>query len=417
MISYKEALALIEKQASRWNGRLESEIVPLNLACGRILAHGLSAQDNNPRFDNSAMDGFALRSAETAAAAAENPIEFTVAATVGAGRKWPAGAEEEAAARRPHCCLEIMTGAPFPGEFFDTVIRLEDVESHVRADGTTASIRISRPAAAEENIRRTGSDFRRGESLIDAGAVIGPQHVLCLSTAGTTHIPVYRRLRVAFFSTGSELATDDNYELGASEIRDSTTPLLQSAFDRYELDAIYCGIVPDRADQLEKALATALNLRPDLLITTGGVSVGKYDLIPGLLQDCGAQVLFHGAAIRPGKPILFATLPGGADVFSFPGNPVSVAAGIRFFLLPYLWSAYGTPPRLPQILPLSAAVKKPKNMTYFQQGILTPDGLCELPQQQSYRVSPLLRAEGWIIGPAESNLLEAGQRVEWHSLW
>ncbi|RIL03464.1 MAG: molybdopterin molybdenumtransferase MoeA, partial [Proteobacteria bacterium] len=255
------------------------------------------------------------------------------------------------------------------------------------------------------------------------GTRMGPQHLVALSMAGVASIEVYARPRVVIISTGNELVSFDSSEPLEYQIRNSTAPLLVAALKACGVSIEFQGIVADDAEQLERALLTAIEQRPDIIITTGGVSVGKFDLVESAFSKLGGKVHFHKAAVRPGKPILFGEFAGyeftgkGPTFFGLAGNPLAVAAAIRFFVKPYLCALFGEGPEKPQRLPLTEDVQKPAGLSFFQGGVRDGQGVKALSGQASFMAASFLKAEGWIVGQPELARINAGDLVEWYPLW
>jgi molybdopterin molybdotransferase len=404
MIPYEQAVAILrELGATR---RAPAEEVPLDEAIGRVLAAEVRSPEDVPSFDNSAMDGFALRAADTAGAAADRPVRLRV---VGCRH---AGEAPDAAEHSSGTALEIMTGAAVPPGL-DAVVKIEDVGATRQPDGSVSEIRLTRPLRPGENFRGRGEDIRQGQPLLPAGSVLRPEHLLALGGLGITRLRVRRRPSVAVLATGLELVPHDTLELVPGMIRNSTSGYLLAALADSGARGSFEGIVRDDVDDFRRRLARALDGGADVLVTTGAVSMGRHDFVVDALRDLGARVAFHKTAIRPGKPLLVAVLPAAGravPVVGFPGNPVSTAVGHRFFLDPFLRETLGRAPESAVRARLVAASPKPEGLRCFYKGRveLGPEGARArlLAGQESFRVGPLLEANGWVVLP------EAGVRVE-----
>ncbi|MCM2279945.1 MAG: molybdopterin molybdotransferase MoeA [Oligoflexia bacterium] len=391
----------MERASEHGPGR---ERVALDAASGRVLAVGLACPENVPPFENSAMDGFAVRSFETREASPERPVRLRVLGTVSAGDPPVSGG------RVPASAWEIMTGAAMPlspgssdeprGEplTYDAVIKVEET----RREGT--ELLIERPVRAGENVRGRGEDFRSGDPLLSAGGRIGPYQVLALASLGISELEVVRRPRVAVFSTGRELASPSRLKLAPGMIRNSTGPYLQAALPLFGAEVDYRGVIADDPERFFVELQALLSGpdRPELVLTTGAVSMGVHDFVPAVLERLGARIHFHKVAIRPGKPLLFAELPGGGPLFfGVPGNPVSSAVGLRFFVVPALRALQGEAPEKPTLARLEASSRKPDGLRCFYKARLAEaEGRLQvsaLPGQASFKVSPLLRSNAWVV--------------------
>lgn len=414
MISYAEALRIIEVEGAKRRGHLRSECLPILECIGRHSSKDIDSLDNNPRFDNSAMDGFAVVASETIVASASSPLRLLVTGCLAAGDMLP----PDATKTKDRTCIEIMTGAKIPESPYDTVVRLEDVEEECDQSGQLVAVSLRAPVKTGENIRREGDDIRTGDRLFSKGTGIGPQHLLALSMVGYSTLDVFERPRIVVLSTGNEIVPFDSPEISAQQIRNSAAPLLCSVLKLYGADVFFHGIVRDNPEEIRRALLEALEKKPDLIVSTGGVSIGKFDFVKSVLEECGAEIHFHKVAVRPGKPILFGGFASkGPAFFGLPGNPIAVAAATRFFVRPYLGALYGENREVPHLLPLSQEIRKPEGLSFFQRAIRDAQGVRVLPGQASFMAASFLKAEGWVVGAAKAAVLKQGELVEWYTLW
>jgi len=319
-----------------------------------------------------------------------------------------------------------MTGARMPECGYDSVVRLEDVK--IERDGERiVAISLVRPVQLGANVRYVGEDFKIGQRIVSPGTRLGPQHILGLATLGHHTIEVSVRPRVVGIYTGDELVGCSEAELGPSQIRNSTAPLLKSILEGYGAEVVACDVASDRREGVRAALERAIVACPDLVVTTGGVSVGKFDLVEDVLRELGAQIFFHKVAVRPGKPILFGELPTPGNVlvgsgqalicFGLPGNPIAVAAGARFFVLPFLRALLGGSLEVAHRLPILEQASKPGGLVFFQRGVRFGQGVKALNGQASFMTSSLMEAEGWIVSHSEGPVIAKGELVEWYPLW
>jgi molybdopterin molybdotransferase len=373
-------------------------------AVGRVLRRDVTSACALPPFDNSAMDGYALGGgAEALPAGSEWPIEGEQAAGDGV-RGHAQGA------------WEIMTGARLP-DGLDRVIPVEQTE---RLDAP-ARVRLLAEVAAGQNVRTAGSDVAAGETVVAAGTVLGPQHLMLLAALGVGAVEVSVRPRVAALCTGRELVDDPAAPLAPGLIRNSNGPFLAARIPRAGAELVHAETVGDDVDAFLAAVDRARAAGARVLVSTGAVSMGRYDFVPAALERLGAEVLFHKVAIRPGKPLLFARLPDGTLFFGLPGNPIAVAAGLRFFVEPALRAMLGLPPERTWRVPLAAAFAKKPRLHFYLKSRLALDGqgrlaVAVLPGQESYRIRPLADANAWVAVPAEAMELPAGTLVDVHGL-
>ena len=299
--------------------KLENETVSLSDALGRFLAEQVVAGEDIPAFANSGMDGYAVRGADVA----KPGVTLRVLADLPAGKVALQGVGAGEA-------MKIMTGAPLP-EGADTVVRVEDTTSK---DGV---VEIRPAVAPGTHVRPSGGDVEMGTTVIESGTRLSSVHVGVLATLGATRVTVVRRPRVAVMSTGDELASADTKVLDRGMIRDSNRPMLMALVTEAGAEVIDLGTVADDSRQLAASLEEA-SATSDVIITTGGVSMGDYDVVKSLLTGSGVE--FVKVAINPGKPLGFG-LFDGRPFFGLPGNPVSVFVSFEQFARPALLTMQG----------------------------------------------------------------------------
>ena len=315
LLSLDDALALVLAHVRP----LEPERVPLGAAAGRVLAEPVAARVDLPPFPSSAMDGFAVRAEDT-------PATLRVVDRVAAGR--PASG---ALGRRE--AMEISTGGVVP-DGADAVVPVEDVI----AAGDT--VEIANAVAAGANVRPRAGDVRAGDVILQAGTTLRPSAVGALAAAGVPDLDVARAPRVAIVSTGSELRTPGE-ALGPGQIYEANSFALAAACAGTGAAATRLAVIGDDVSQHRDALELALE--HDVVVTSGGVSVGPHDLVRTVASDLGVQEVFWRVAVKPGKPIAFGTR-GETLVFGLPGNPVSALVGFELFVRPALRALQGADP-------------------------------------------------------------------------
>jgi len=382
----------------------QAEACASTAALGRVLTQPVKSVSALPPFDNSAMDGYALGGGvEPLLAGSEWPIEGEQAAGDGV-RSDARGA------------WEIMTGARLP-DGLDRVIPVEQTERL----GAPLRMRLLADVEAGQNVRFAGSDVAVGDLVATAGSVLAPQHLMLLSALGVSSLSVATRPRVAVLCTGRELVDDPTTPLAPGQIRNSNGPFLAARIPRAGAELVHAETVSDDVDAFLAAVERSRVAGARIVISTGAVSMGRYDFVPVALQRLGAQVLFHKIAIRPGKPLLFARLPDGTLFFGLPGNPIAVAVGLRFFVEPALRAMLGLPPERPWQVPLAAAFnKKPRLHFYLKSCVeLNAHGQLSataLTGQESYRIRPLAEANAWVGIPMDAMALAAGTLVDIYGL-
>ena len=399
MISYQAALKILLN-----NEPLEQTILPIEKALGYIGAKDIYSEVFVPPFNNSAMDGFAVKSADIANASKQNPIALKFAGSTMAGDR-PSNAKGGA--------WEIMTGAPVPKNY-DSVVKIEDVEVK------NQDVIFSAPVKIHNNIRDAGEDFKPNDLVLEKGSQINSMHIMALATIGQQNIAIYNKPRISVFSTGKELVENSDKPLLEGQIRNSNSPYLISALKEMNIEANYGGIIDDRPEIFEEKIRQALP-NNDVIISTGAVSMGKLDFIPDSLTKLGAKILFHKVFIRPGKPILYARFENGAHYFGLPGNPVSAAVGLRFFAIPLLRHLQGMKAEKPLTAPLLEPYPKKAGFRFFlkAKAFISESGQINatiLNGQQSFKIHPLLNANCWISIAANNTGMDLSKTIQIYPL-
>lgn len=366
-------------------------------AMGLVLARDVVSPTDVPPFENSAMDGYAVRIADVASVPVTLPVSEDVAAGHVARQRVPAGS-----------AVKIMTGAPIP-EGMDTVVRVEDtvpgrdrVEILVRPEVGTA-------------VRLAAGDVERGSVVFETGELLTPRHIGVLSAVGATSVRAYRRVSVAVLSTGDEVRPPDVIDLQPGEIRDANRPMLVGLLAEAGVDVVDYGIVGDDAETLRNTLAEAAS-GCDAVITSGGVSMGEYDLVKQVLTELGGIELWK-VAMQPAKPFAFGLIDG-SPLFGLPGNPVSVFVAWEQFARPALLAMMGhrsiLRPRLSAVL--GEDVETDPEKTVFLR-VLVEGG----PSKRSVRLaggqasnvlSATARADAFAVIPRGVAAMSAGESVE-----
>ena len=387
-ISVREALGLIRRHAPL----LPSRTVSVGAdALGWIAAEAVQAAADTPRFACSAMDGYAVRSADTAGAAPSRPVRLALAGDI--------PAEARPAALPPGMAAPISTGAPIP-EGADSVA----IEEICRvADG---AIEMFEPALPRRNIREQGEDAARGETILAAGWPLSPEAIGALLAYGVTSVRARPMPRIAILPTGSELASDERDPDGRF---DSNGPMIAAHCRALCVPCRLLPPAPDEAGLIEKAFAEGPCAVPaDLLISTGGVSAGRHDLVPHILEKIGARIIFHGIAMRPGKPLLFALLPDGRPFFGLPGNPVAALVGFRFFAFAAIRAMMGLAPEAGEPNPLPSH-SRPGTSLFLRSVRSLPSGdAIPLGDQRAHVLRSMLDADCWLL--VDDDGMEASAR-------
>jgi molybdopterin molybdotransferase len=365
-----ERIGFFEAMATVHAGMARTPIERLSLidCLDLITTSPVVAAAPHPAFDCAAMDGFALHhdDLETPGLRIGNAID----------------AGDAVATLQPGIALPIATGAPIPLNC-GAVIQREIAGDVV--DGTLCRATV---AIAGRNIRKRGEDMRAGDTLLDAGRAITPVLIGTLACAGVTGLAVHRRPRVAIVSSGEELRN------GSTSIPDANGPTLLALASRAGAVAHLMAPMPDDAVAVRQSFEALVNTAPDLIVTSGGISVGPRDHVLPVIRQMGAEILFHGVRMRPGKPVLFARLPNGQPMLCLPGNPLAALVGGRFFMLQAIRAAAGLTLETGDQI---ASVEGREGTALVLKGRRTKDGVEILPGQKSHMLRSLVDADCWIV--------------------
>jgi molybdopterin molybdotransferase len=389
LLTIDAALALVLARVAP----LPDEEVTLADAGGRYLAAPARTSVDLPPFDSSAMDGYAVRSADT-------PGTLAVAGESAAGR--PAATVLAAGG-----AAAISTGAVVP-EGADAVVPVEQT----RREGAGVTVGA---VALGENVRPRGGDARSGEAIVEAGSVVGPVQVGALAAAGLAAVRCHRRPRVAVLATGTELRGPGE-RLGPGEIYESNTAMLAVQLRRAGAVPDVLGVAADDAAATRAALERGL--AADVLVTSGGVSVGEHDLVRGILGELGAAEVFWRVAVKPGKPIAFATR-GETLVFGLPGNPVSSLVGFELFVRPALLALQGAAAPAPAFLPgrLAGSLRRNPGRDELVRARAEPGGTLQpVRGQDSHMIVRAAAANALVLVPRGDGELPDGAEVSWLQL-
>lgn len=412
LLSYDEAARQIAAHAARLHPAGPVERVDLRHALGRVLARPLAADQDQPPFPRSTRDGFACRAAE---AARHQPLAIAGASRAGSP---PAGPLP------PGAAWEIMTGAPVPAGA-DAVMMLEHVENGGADSSKTVRLLPPRTIQAGENIVLQGAQARAGDELLGPGSILNAGQIALAAACGYAQLDVFARPRVAILATGDELVPVEA-EPAPGQIRNSNGPMLAALVQAAGGEPWLLPVAADRAEALDEALARAADA--DLLLVTGGVSAGKFDLVEPALERAGAIFHFTGVKIQPGKPTVFGELRGTATnpiqnknstkcLFGLPGNPVSSAVTFLLFAAPVLAALSGPRNLGPQfaLARLAGAVKGKPGLTRFLPATcsfgLSDPQVALVPWQGSGDLAALARCNCFLVVPETAGLMEDGATV------
>lgn len=395
MISVEEAIGRIAATLSP--GPITA--VPLLSAHGRILAERVTAPMSLPSFDNSAMDGYAVRAADLQGASPERPITMRVASEAAAG----AG---ELPGLQVGTCCRIMTGGPMP-PLADAVVKIEDTAA------TEAGIRFVAPVEQGSFVRVAGEDLRAGDLLLEPGVSLTASRLALLAAVGRAEVAVHAPPRVAILTTGNELVSPGE-PLRPGQIYDSNGIAMAALVAETGAIPVMLGVMRDDRAATRRLLEEASAC--DVVLTSGGVSMGAYDYVSEVLRDLG-EVHFERVAQQPGKPLTYATL-SGKPVFALPGNPVSTRVCFEVYVRPALKRLMGDsrPAGRRVTVVMREACQKRRGLTTFLRAIVAegaegPEATLSGAQGSAMLLS-MARANALLWVPAEANGLDQGERVE-----
>jgi molybdopterin molybdotransferase len=391
-ISLEEARAIVREAVGPIT---RTERIALAQADGRVVASSIVADRDVPPFSRAAMDGYAVAAADTFGASQYDPRLLRCTDTVYTG-------QVPAVRVNPGECVEISTGAPIP-EGADAVVMVEETE---RADERT--VRVFSPVYPRQNVGRQGADIRAGQTLIEAGVVLNPSRIGAVAAVGTTEVEAYARPRVAILSTGNEIV-DPGQPLGPGQIYDINKYTLSAIIAEHGGVPVPYATVADTIDQLAAALDACR--AEDLVIFSGGSSVGERDLTLDLVRSKG-EVLFHGIAVKPGKPTLFGLIDG-KPVFGMPGYPTSCLSNGYMLLVPLLRRLARLPPAAFRTVtaPVGQRIVSTTGRHQFYTVRLV-DGVAMPAFKASGDITSMSQADGYIEIPAQTDIVEKGEMVE-----
>jgi molybdopterin molybdotransferase len=385
---------------------LATEDVALLAAADRALLVDLVAAENVPPFRNAAMDGYAVRSVDVAAATWSAPVHLPVLGTIAAGarrvRELP-----------PGHAIRIMTGAPLPLGA-DAVVRFEETDEASARKTASTTIGIFRPPATNDNVREAGEDLRRGQVIVRAGRRLRPPDLGLIASVGVSSVQVHRRPRVAILSTGNELSAPGD-DLAAGSIRDSNSVVLGALARMWGAEVHVLGIARDSASDLSTRLRSAGDV--DLIVTSGGVSVGDFDLVKDVLRTEGRVEIWQ-VRMKPGKPLAFGHL-GSTPLLGLPGNPVAAAVSFLLFGRPAMRRMLGYGDHSHRLIDVVAgeAIENRGQRRHYVRVRLTHDANGDLlahcvGEQGAGILSSLAAADALLVVPESYEAVVPGMRMQ-----
>lgn len=396
MISFEQALHAVRAKVPA----LPTQLLPCAKASGHVLAEDIMAPTSLPAFRNAAMDGFALTAQHLA---------VTPGTLVPVSRLQAAG---DALFELNAEACQIMTGAAVP-QGAVAVLPIEQAQTHggLLQEGG-CFIQWSEAPSVGQHIRESGEDVVAGQMLFAAGTLLQPRHLMLLAALGVETVRVYAPVKVALICTGGELR-EAGAVLQAGLIYNSNGAYLEAAVAALSAQLVYRRNIADDPALYLQALHDAEAAGCQIVISTGAVSMGVHDFVPKALASANAELVFHKIQMRPGKPTLFARMPSGLLVFGLPGNPMSCAVGLRFFVNAAVRAMQQRAPERPIMARLTAVVQKKSEWCLIHKAELSFDAegytkITVLPGQESFRIAPFVQANAWVVLPEDASTIEAG---------
>ncbi|MGE5643703.1 MAG: gephyrin-like molybdotransferase Glp [Byssovorax cruenta] len=387
---------------------VKTQTLPLAESSNRVLAADIHAADDLPLFDNSSMDGFAIRAADSASATPDSPRSLRVVADIPAGTSPTVTLAPGEAAR-------IMTGAHMP-EGADSVVPVEDTDFHDRAAGTIApdTVQIFKPVKVGDSVRPRGVDLHAGDIVLSKGRRLKPQDVGLLAMLGVSQVPVYKIPRIALLSSGDELI-DVDAPLEKGKIRESNSYMIAALVENVGAEVIRLGVAKDNFEAVKELFEKATYLRVDLILSTAGVSVGAFDYVKEVIESHG-RMDFWRVNMRPGKPVAFGQYRDIPFV-GLPGNPVSAFVGFEVFVRPTIERMSGlVGGGRPSVrVRCEEEINSDGRESYLRAQIREEDGVFVARltgHQGSGNLHSLVQANALLIIPAGVKCVPAGQEVK-----
>jgi len=408
MIQYKEAINIIKNVSLK----LASEKISILNSINRICDSDIRSPTINPLDDNTAFDGFAVIAKETKGVSIKNPKKFKIIKTIAAGdipkiRKYS-----------KNSVIEIMTGGLVPKPF-DSVLAVEKAKYFPSKKKPTHII-INQEVKKFSFIRFAGEDYKLNDLVVKKGEMIHPKHIMALTTLGIKSIKVKKKPKITFLSTGNEIVSYKSKNVSSWQVRNSNNHYFKSFGENLYFNIIDGGTIKDKnPNKFKKILKKLKNSDTDIIVTSGAISAGKFDFIPELITKFGFKKCFKGVSIKPGRPIMLSKLKQKNKLFfGLPGNPISCAAGFRFFVYPSIRKSLGMEIENRFTAKLKNKYFKIKTFTHFVRCFIKIDNrgsiqLEVLQGQQSNKIKSFVEANCWGIFPKGKSKFKKGNIIQW----
>ena len=407
MIEYRKAQKILANSKIK----IQNEVIFTKNSLNRVSAKNVFSSTNYPSCNNTAFDGYAVNSKETIGLNNNNKKKFIILKTIAAGDNPKINKIIK------YSAIEVMTGAIIQKPF-DTIIPIEDIEFFPNKI-IQKYIILKKKIKKNNYIRFAGSDYKKGDKIINKGETIQASHILAFKTLGIEKILVKEKPKIIFYATGNEIS--NNNKIPDWKVRNSNSHYLKSIAKNIPVIFKEKKIIRDD-DQIKfkREMINNLKSKSDIVITSGAVSKGKYDFVPNIIRFFELKSSFKNVSIRPGKPIMFAKFKKNMCFFGLPGNPISSAACFRFFVYPYLLKILGMKIEKPFRARLKNSFNKKRKFTRFLECKITStnNGNLEvevLRGQESFRVKTLVRSNVWGVFKSGQAIFKKGQIIDCYS--
>ena len=408
MIKYQKAVKIINKISLNLSDEKISTLDSLNRVCSK----NILSSTKNPLSNNTAFDGYGLLAKETKGLSRKNVKKFKILKSIGAGDN------PKIKNYQKNSSIEIMTGAVIPKPF-DTIIPVEKVKYFPSKQKPTHIV-VDHEIKKFSFIRFAGEDFDLKDIVIKKGELIQPKHIMALTTLGINNLYVKKKPKIIFFGTGNEIVDYKKKNISNWEVRNSNNHYFISFGKSLHYKIVDGGVIKDNQQKkLKEKLKKTLSSDINIFVTSGAISAGKFDFIPELIKKLGFKTYFKGVSIKPGRPIMLSKFKKKNKLFfGLPGNPISCAAGFRFFIYPLLRNSLGMTKEEKFKAKLVNKYSKRKNFTHFARCLINVNsrGLAELrvlEEQQSHRIKSFAKANCWGIFPNGKSQFKSGDIIEW----
>lgn len=411
MTSYQKAIKIINKISLN----LPNEKISISDSLNRVCAKNILSPSINPLSNNTAFDGFAVLAEETKGLSKKKFKKFEILKTIGAGEEPKIGNYQK------NSSVEIMTGGIIPKPF-NSIIPVERVKYFPSKQKPTHIV-VDHEVEKFSYVRFAGEDYNLKDIVIKRGELIQPKHIMALTTLGIKDLYVKKKPKIIFFGTGNEIVDYKKRNISNWEVRNSNNYYFMAFGKSLHYQIIDGGVIKDsEKKKLKEKLKKSLKSDIDIFVTSGAISAGKFDFIPELINKLGFKTYFKGVSIKPGRPIMLYKFQKKKKLFfGLPGNPISCAAGFRFFIYPLIRNSLGMVKEKKFKAKLIKKYSKRKDFTHFARCLINTNnkGLTELQvlqEQQSHRVKSFVKANCWGIFPGGKEQFKSGDIIEWMPL-